>query len=257
MIRRLATLVVILLTSAITIAGQSKIAATTDDGTPYLLNGDQQQQRGTHITCITPSFLSRGVTGINLLVSPHNRRSSIQGPGRGGYFTGVHAQPAESPIGYPLKLFGQSLLNPPRGTSYCSGASYTGFIETLNLLFPNASWQLSAERLEAMRMQEPDGSRRNDWVKFWGYCGTLMAPAASTQFALIQYSGMGMELSPRHARPGDFVNINWTNGLGHSVIFLGWSADSDGHKSIRFWSSQTGTHGLGDQTSAVVKKFSP
>jgi hypothetical protein len=43
------------------------------------------------------------------------------------------------------------------------------------------------------------------------------------------------------------------NGLGHSVIFLGWVVESSGHKSIRYWSSQTGTHGLGDQTSPLSK----
>src|SRR4051812_15397465 len=36
----------------------------------------------------------------------------------GGYFIGVKARPAESPIGYAVKLFGTPLLAPPRGSSY-------------------------------------------------------------------------------------------------------------------------------------------
>ncbi|MBT9589054.1 hypothetical protein IV102_37315 [bacterium] len=53
-------------------------------------------------------------------------------PDGGGYFTGIKAEPAESPLGYPLRLFGLGLLEPPRTTSYCSGSSYTVFIEAVN-----------------------------------------------------------------------------------------------------------------------------
>ncbi len=78
---------------------------------------------------------------------------------------------------------------------------------------------LSPERLEAIRMQEPDGGRREDLIKFWGYWN---ADGFGTHFALVQYSRMGQEIRPAQLRPGDFVNISWKTGLGHSVIFLVW-----------------------------------
>lgn len=229
-------------------AVQRSVEPTTDDGRPYLLSAEQMAA-GAHQTDHAELF-SRGVNGINLLVLRAIDKVQSTAMNGGGYFTGVHAQPAESPIGYRLKLFGHPLLNPPRKTSYCSGASYTAFIETLNLLYPDGEARLSPKRLEAMRMQEPDGGRRNDGVKFWGHWND---DGPGTQFALVQYSGMGVQIAPRRARPGDFVNVSWKNGLGHSVIFLGWHIDSRGQKFIRYWSSQTGTHGLGDQTSNLSK----
>ncbi len=165
-------------------------------------------------------------------------------PDGGGYFIGLKAVPAESPIGYPLHFGGGSLIDPPRGTSYCSGSSYAAFIEGLNLIFQNRQNELSSDRLEALRMQEPDGGRREDGIKFWGQWN---ADGFGSEFALVQYSGMGKEVSPREARPGDFMNISWKHGGGHSVIFLGWYGDSDTTRQLLYWSSQKGTHGLGEQ----------
>lgn len=247
-LRRAAILLFFFAASSAVAATPQATPVSTDDGAPYILSPDQIAAPAHHTR--HAELFSRGVNGINLFVLRAIDQVQSTAPDGGGYFTGVHAQPAESPIGYSLKLFGHPLLLPPRTTSYCSGASYTAFIETLNLLFPDDSAHLSPERLEAMRMQEPDGSRRNDWIKFWGIWN---ADGPGSQFALVQYSGMGMEILPTHARPGDFMNINWTNGLGHSVVFLGWQKDANGHKSVRYWSSQTGTHGLGDQTSPLSK----
>ena len=56
---------------------------------------------------------------------------------------------------------------------------------------------------------------------------------------------MGEEILPKQARPGDFMNISWADGGGHSVVFLGWEGNS-----LRFWASQKATNGLSDQ---VVK----
>ena len=174
----------------------------------------------------------------------------------GGYFTGIKADPPESPIGYGLTLFDKPLLNPPRRTSYCSGATYTAFIEALNLrhqaIEPSPRQNkpggnnptLAPARAEDMRMQEPDGGRREDGVKFWGHWND---DGFGSQFALVQYAQMGQEIVPNHARPGDFMNISWTNGHGHSVVFLGWYKEPDGGKYLLFWSSQKSTHGMGDK----------
>ena len=170
----------------------------------------------------------------------------------GGYFTGVHAVPAECPIGYPLALKGAPMLAPTRPTSYCSGSSYTAFVEAMERLLPRAP---SPDRLEAMRMQEPDGGRREDGTKAWGWWN---ADGFGCDFALVQYLGIGDRIKAVDARPGDFMNVSWKSGLGHSVVFLGWTRDPVKGGCIAYWSSQKGTNGLGDQTSALstIKELS-
>jgi hypothetical protein len=167
----------------------------------------------------------------------------------GGYFTGVTATPPESPIGYALALFGNALLVPPRKTSYCTGASYAAFIEALNMILSAPPAGFDAAHAEAMRMQEPDGSRRPDGEKFWGRWN---ADFFGLDYALIQYSGMGQEIAPEDARAGDLMNIGWTNGESHSVVFLGWYLNK-GVKSVVFWSSNESTNGLGDEIQPVSK----
>ena len=244
----LACVIIMLLATLVRAAPAPTTQPTRDDGTPYLLAADQLTA-GAHHTRHAEVF-SRGVEGINVLVLRAIDRVQATAPDGGGYFIGVKAQPAESPIGYALALDGKPLLNPPRKTSYCSGSSYTAFIETLNLIYPNGELaRLSPERFEAVRMQESDGGRREDGVKLWGHWND---DGPGCQYALVQYAGgMGVEINPPHARPGDFMNINWKSGLGHSTVFLGWHVDAAGKKSVLYWASQKGTNGLGDQESAV------
>lgn len=167
----------------------------------------------------------------------------------GGYFTGISATPTESPVYYNLRLFDRPLIEVPRNSSYCSGATYSAFIEAMNLLYPDGQTSLAEQQYEALRMQEPDGSRREDHIKFWGHWN---ADGFGNHFALVQYSNMGTVVSPKQARPGDFANISWKSGLGHSVIFLAWTM-VDGDKKIVYWSSQTGTNGYGDQIVSLKK----
>ena len=168
----------------------------------------------------------------------------------GGYFVGITADPPESPIGYNLALFGKPLLKAPRTTSYCSGSTYTAFIEALNLLYPDGAEKVTAERYESLRMQEKDGGRREDGVQFWGKWND---DGYGNHFALLQYSRMGSRIMPAEARPGDFLNISWKSGLGHSVVFLGWTYNEDGEKCVAFWSSQRGTNGLGDAVVPISR----
>ncbi len=170
----------------------------------------------------------------------------------GEYFVGIKADPPESPIGYELKLLGHSLLTPPRTSSYCSGSSYAVFIEALNLILSKNSATLSPERVEAMRMQEADGGRREDLIKFWGYWN---ADGPGCDFALRQYSDMGAPIEPEHARPGDFMNIQWKKGNGHSVVFLGWYLNAEKELGIIFWSSQKSTNGFGDVYFAPIESI--
>jgi hypothetical protein len=159
----------------------------------------------------------------------------------GGYFVGVKANPPESPIGYPVNLFDQELLKPARTTSYCSGSTYAVLMESLNFIFGKPLHQLSPDRVEALRMQEPDGSRREDGVKAWGWWNS---DGYGSDFSLVQYLGMGDPVPAKEARPGDFMNISWKSGLGHSVVFLGWCVNKNGDAAVDYWASQPGTNGL-------------
>jgi hypothetical protein len=175
-------------------------------------------------------------------------RVQATAPDGGGYFIGVHAVPAESPVGYDLQILGKPLLKAPRATSYCSGSSYAAFIEALNQILSSRHEVLTDDRFEALRMQEPDGGRREDGVKMWGLWN---ADGAGSLFALVEYAHMGQRISPQEARPGDFMNISWKSGLGHSVVFLGWAKDPAGQPSVVYWSSQKGTNGYGDHISPI------
>ncbi len=152
----------------------------------------------------------------------------------GGYFIGIDSIPTESPIGYELKLLGKSLLDPPRTTSYCSGSSYGAFIEGLNDIYKDSAKEMPQAQFEASRMQEPDGGRREDHIKLWGWWN---ADGYGNHFALVQYTKMGERITPKEARPGDFLNISWKSGVGHSVVFLGWYKDEAGKKYLLYWNT--------------------
>ncbi len=219
--------------------------ATTDDGT-WLILKETDLANGEYHTRHAETF-GKYVQGINAAVLRAIDNVQAHALDGGGYFVGKDSIPTESPVCYDLQLFGQPLIKAPRHTSYCSGATYTAFIEALNLLLPDGGEQLSPKRYEALRMQELDGGRREDLVKFWGYWN---ADGFGSQYALVQYSSMGKEIRPVQLRPGDFVNISWKKGLGHSVIFLGWIL-KDGDKKMVYWSSQRATNGYADQVVSL------
>ena len=233
---------------------------TKDDGSVFFLSDTQASLPAQH----TSHFQQFGssVPGYNQMVLKGIDKVQATAPKGGGYFIGIKAKPTESPIGYDIELFGRQLLDAPRTTSYCSGSSYSAFVEGLNIFYEKQINKktyfpkLSRSRYEAFRMQELDGSRRNDGVKMWGKWND---DGFGNHFALVQYTGMGEVVKPDNARPGDFINISWKSGYGHSTIFLGYyknpklKAEGKPYKFIRYWSSQRGTDGLGDQMSPLSK----
>jgi hypothetical protein len=218
----------------------------------WLILKDSDLHHGTYHTKHTEVF-GKYVRGLNNGINSHILKGidivQAHAMDGGSYFTGKDSIPTESPVYYNLKLFNRPLIEVPRHSSYCSGATYTAFIEALNRIFPGGQEKLSEDRYEAMRMQELDGGRREDHVKFWGHWN---ADGFGNHFALIQYSKMGSVINPQKALPGDFVNISWKSGLGHSVIFLGWAV-IDNDKKIVYWSSQRATNGYGDQVVSLQK----
>ena len=69
-----------------------------------MLKTADQLKAGAHHTRHAELF-SRGIDGFNLLVLAAVDKVQSTAPDGGGYFVGVKAKPAESPIGYPLRLF--------------------------------------------------------------------------------------------------------------------------------------------------------
>jgi hypothetical protein len=214
--------------------------ATTDDGQWLFVDTADVPAAKQHLN--HEAMFKKYVKGYNISVLKAVDIVQSHAMDGGGYFIGISAKPTESPIGYQLSIFQKPLLDPPRTTSYCSGSSYGVFIEALNLIFPDGGSRLSSERLESLHMQEPDGSRREDRIKFWGKWND---DGWGTHYALVQYSGMGEEITPQRARPGDFMNISWVKGLGHSVVFLGWFM-KENKMGMIFWSSQKSTNGYSD-----------
>jgi hypothetical protein len=218
------------------------LTMTTDDGTRLIIP-HTDLKAGTYHTRHAEMF-SKYIDGYNLKILEGIDIVQATAPDGGGYFASIKAVPPEAPIGYQLKLFNKALFEPQRSTSYCSGSTYAALVEGLNLLYSEKKQGLALPQFEALCMKEEDGGRREDNVKFWGKWND---DGYGNHFALVQYSKMGKKINPINARPGDFMNISWKKGGGHSVIFLGWHQDSEGKKNLLYWSSQTRTNGLGDE----------
>lgn len=228
--------------------GNIGYSVTKDDGTRLLLTSEDISMGAYHTN--HAEVFGKHITGYNKFILKAIDSVQATAMDGGGYFIGLKVDPPESPIGYNINLFKKQLLEAPRTTSYCSGSSYSAFIEGLNMIYSNGSVPLSEERYESLRMQEPDGGRREDGVKFWGKWND---DGYGNHFALVQYSGMGKMIEPVNARPGDFLNISWNHGGGHSVVFLGWYINEEDEKCVVYWSSQKSTNGLGDAIVPISK----
>ena len=239
-IRLLSAILILVGGISLSFAQSDKPNATRDNGSWMFLDSADIPAQKHHTN--HEAMLKKYIDGYNLSVLKAIDEVQSHAMDGGGYFTGMTATPTESPIGYELKLFDKSLLNPPRSTSYCSGSTYGVFIEALNRIFPGGGSKISDDRYESLRMQELDGGRREDRIKFWGKWND---DGWGTQYALVQYSGMGEEITPQCARPGDFMNISWKSGNGHSVVFLGWIMKGN-QLGLLYWASQKSTNGFGD-----------
>ena len=224
------------------------LTVTKDDGSRLILK-KEDVANGAHHTKHAEVF-GKYISGYNTYILKAIDSVQSTAMDGGGYFTGITADPPESPVGYNLDLFNKQLLQAPRTTSYCSGSTYSAFIESLNMMYKNKHQTLSEKRYESLRMQEPDGGRREDGVQFWGKWND---DGFGNHYALVQYSGMGKKIHPMNARPGDFLNISWKKGGGHSVIFLGWYMNEENEKCVVYWSSQAKTNGFGDAVVPISR----
>ncbi len=244
----ISVLLFVLLFSAACGTKKTAPGPTTDDGTRFILSANDLAA-GTYHTRHAKVF-GQNLSGYNLAILQGIDKVQATADSGGGYFAGIHAVPAESPVGYPVQLLGKPLLNPARKTSYCSGSSYAAFVEGMDLILKDRKQDLDSVHYEALRMQEADGGRREDHVKFWGWWN---ADGFGNDFALVQYAKIGRRIKPVQARPGDFMNISWKKGGGHSVVFLGWYLSPDSTKNVVYWSSQKSTNGFGDAVVPVSR----
>jgi hypothetical protein len=194
-------------------------------------------------------FFGKHASGYNRYILRAIDKIQGQVMNGGGYYTNKTDKSKESPIGYPLKIFNQPLINPPRTTSYCTGATFAALIEALNLIYPNGDTRLTSDRYEALRMQEMNGTRREDFVKVWGNWNSQWG----AQYVMIKYLQMGKTVNQKEARPGDFINILFKGGGGHSAIFLGWYKNENGETQLLYWSSQPETNGISDHSIPFSK----
>jgi hypothetical protein len=232
---------IILIQVACSNKNDQELYMTKDDGKRLVLKTSDLEAGIHHLR--HAEIFGKYSNGYNLKILEAIDIVQATAPDGGGYFANIKAIPPEAPIGYSLNLFGKALSEPQRSTSYCSGSTYAVFIEGLNLIYKDKNVTLDDPQFEALCMHEPDGGRREDTIKFWGKWND---DGYGNHFALVQYSKMGKKINPVNARPGDFMNISWTKGGGHSVIFLGWYQNKQKAKQLLYWSSQTRTNGFGD-----------
>ena len=117
--------------------------------------------------------------------------------------------------------------------SYCSGATYLVFLKTLAAL--QAAHQLVLTPATVAQLK-PNG--QPDGTGIWGRWNANGPGTARLFYEL----GLGPNFTDlRIARPGDFLKIFWSDGIGasehgHSVVFLGTETKA-GVECLRFWSS--------------------
>ena len=127
----------------------SACSSKTDND--WLLLNDSDLSAGTYHTNHFEIF-GKYTSGYNLDILKGIDKVQNTAMDGGGYFVGIKADPPESPIGYDLKLFNKKLIDLERTTSYCSGASYSAFIEGLNIIFDEEKNKLADSIFESLIM---------------------------------------------------------------------------------------------------------
>ena len=119
------------------------------------------------------------------------------------------------------------ILTAGKGTN-CSGFTFA------------VAMRVAADRSLTLNLQ-PSQIRRfqQEWF------GVSPGSQVKTLVQAMKDYGIGHEVSPLDARPGDFVQF-WGEKQGHSVIFLDWIKRDGQIVGLRYRSSQPATNGVGD-----------
>ena len=126
------------------------------------------------------------------------------------------------------------------GATYCCGVTLEVFIRAWS------RWCVEQSKPVGLARMNP--SQMHAFVATW-FCPALGDPGA---VAALVSSGLGFRVDAGQASAGDFCQF-WrstdkASASGHSVIFLGWE---EGGRSIRYWSSQSVTSGVGEHRERV------
>ncbi len=79
------------------------------------------------------------------------------------------------------------------------------------------------------------------------------AQSAETECALAVVNlGIGREIDPADAQPGDFICFQRPNKSAHTVIFLDWIRHEDVIVGLKYRSSQPRTNGVGDDKEYFI-----
>lgn len=128
-----------------------------------------------------------------------------------------------------IRFEGERIL--PKGdATYCSGFTFAVVMRA------------AAERgLLKGKSVEQVRAFQKDW-----YGATKESGETQCAYAM-EKLGVGKQVEPTRARPGDFLQIWRTNKSGHSVVFLEWVKEGKRPIGVKYRSTQTATDGIGDR----------
>lgn len=127
---------------------------------------------------------------------------------------------------------GERILAASEDGTYCSGFTFAVVMKT-------------AEQAGLLQNKKVEDVRK--FQKDW-YGAVSEEEMREKQCALaVGKLGIGRQVSPEEAQPGDFVQF-WRGRSGHSVVFLGWVRDKDGNPTgLKYRSTQGSTDGIGNK----------
>jgi hypothetical protein len=133
--------------------------------------------------------------------------------------------------GVPEEIrFGGKLILDKGKTTYCSGFTFAVAMKaaTRRGLLKNKTF----EQIRAFQ---------KDW-----YGATNESGETQCAYAMKRL-GIGRPVAAENSRPGDFLQLWRNDKSGHSVVFLHWVTDANRPIGLKYRSSQTSTHGVGDR----------
>ena len=137
-----------------------------------------------------------------------------------------------------LCLGGARVARSGGGPTYCCGVTFEVWWRAWFAAGGQAPAGLDGEGLRAL-------------LSTW-FCPSMGHPGV--QAALIAHE-LGHEIDIEAARPGDLIqfwrSVDLAAPSGHSAVFLGWDDEGQGHATLRYWSSQPATGGIGIHSETV------
>jgi hypothetical protein len=133
----------------------------------------------------------------------------------------------------------------PKGRTFCCGLTLEVALRTVS----QSQAPLSAMTSETVPL----------FKRLW-FCDQLFSPGPED--ALLGF-GLGKRIDNlEEALPGDFVQLWRNDRSGHSVVFVAWAYDPQGHRvGLHYWSTQPGTRGIafnselfGDRGKSIDEK---